>query len=109
MSDRWVIPWLFRAQVALVNWTQEISRLHYDGPVLQTGQNAPPVQLRLFAAWLEVPQWGRRRHLRTSCGNPLTGSMGEHNDHTSVATQVPRVPGKPPIWEIFRHVGDCWI
>src|SRR5438105_4919803 len=42
---------------------------------------------------------------RTSCGDPLTGSMGEHNDRTRVATQAPRVPGKPPIWGIFRYVG----
>src|SRR5207302_1041724 len=38
--------------------------------------------------------------------DPLTGSMGEHNDRTRVATQVPRVPGKPPIWGFFRYVGD---
>jgi len=42
---------------------------------LASGQirDAPPVQSRLFAAWLEVPQWGRRRQLRTSCNDPLIG------------------------------------
>jgi hypothetical protein len=54
MAERWVLPWLFNAQAASVNWEAERERRHYDGPVLETEEEAGEVQLR----WLLHPVLG---------------------------------------------------
>lgn len=54
MADRWVLPWLFNAQAATVNWNAERERRQYEGPVLETGEEPRDVQLR----WLLHPALG---------------------------------------------------
>ena len=57
MSDRWVVPWLFKVQAAGVNWWDEQGRLGYEGPLLDTGVDPGFLQLR----WLLHPLLGLPR------------------------------------------------
>ncbi|MFE7375674.1 hypothetical protein ACFU6E_13405 [Bacillus cereus] len=54
MSNRFVLPHLFKVQMARINWDEEIRRLNYIGPKLRTGTEEGLLHFR----WLLHPAVG---------------------------------------------------
>ena len=97
MSDRWVVPGLFKVLAAGVNWSAEQHRLDYEGPILDTDVDPGYLQLR----WLLHPLLGLPREAFMVWHSPLPAIM-----------RTPQQLADELDWEPLESVGlpvdDAW-
>jgi hypothetical protein len=91
MSDRWVIPGLFKVFAGFILWDRERELLHHEGPVFFTNQPEKRVHLR----WIVNPGLGLSRHPFQVFTNPE--GPGGVTDPQQLANQAG--------WELVEVVG----
>jgi hypothetical protein len=97
MTGRWVIPSLLNLQAAIVNWHDEAGRLEIQDPMLDTGFDPAPVQLR----WLLSPAVGLPLQ-------PFTIWRTPHPGGNPTTQELANLPDWEPIEIVGLPVDDSW-
>lgn len=97
MSTRWVLPHLFKVQSARIHWSDEYTRLRYEGAVLQTGMDEAPLQFR----WLLHPVLGFPRQ-------PFILWRNRHPGGNLSTQELANIPGWQPLEVIGLPVDNSW-
>lgn len=97
MSERWVMKRMFKMQAVLIDWNDEVGRLGYEGPFLETGMDAGVLQFR----WLLHPALGLPRQ-------PFVLWRNRHPGGNPTVHELANLPDWEPIEIVGLPVDASW-